>query len=159
MQEIEMGETYDGSDESRLKIVWKRMRERCSNPNRHNYHRYGGRGIGISGWESRTDFIEWALANGYRQGLYIDRIDNDAGYSPENCQFVTVTESNRNTSTVKTGWKVVRQLRSAAGDPSATYAELARAHSLSERTVRDIIQNKTWADRRYTPPPRTGAPT
>jgi hypothetical protein len=48
-------------------------------------------------WKGHPEvFIKWALENGYKEGLIIDRENNDAGYSPANCRFVTPLESARN---------------------------------------------------------------
>ena len=47
-------------------------------------------------WLDFTVFFRWAMANGYRQELQIDRIDNARGYSPDNCRWVTRSEQNRN---------------------------------------------------------------
>ena len=47
-------------------------------------------------WLDFSNFARWALANGYRQGLQIDRIDNARGYSPDNCRWVTRVVQNRN---------------------------------------------------------------
>lgn len=76
---------------------WKALLDRCLNPNHKRYKDYGGRGITVcKEWKVYEPFRDWALANGYRHGFIIDRIDNDGGYKPDNCRFVTYKESNRN---------------------------------------------------------------
>lgn len=78
--------------------IWETMRSRCNNPNRERYGDYGGRGIEVCDeWNlSAESFCEWALANGYKDGLQIDRIDNNGNYEPSNCRFVTPKENSRN---------------------------------------------------------------
>ena len=74
------------------------MKQRCYNPHTNVYKYYGGRGITVCDeWlKSYHAFRDWAFANGYREDLSIDRIDNDKGYSPENCRWVSVNEQRRN---------------------------------------------------------------
>lgn len=76
------------------------MKSRCKNANNPNYHRYGGRGITVcQEWEeSYIAFKRWAINNGYKKGLSLDREDNMRGYSPDNCRFVTQKENCQNTS-------------------------------------------------------------
>lgn len=79
--------------------VLSKMHYRCENENHSEYKDYGGRGITVcKEWamDNAQAFISWALENGWKKGLEIDRIDNDKGYSPDNCRFVTRSENCRN---------------------------------------------------------------
>jgi hypothetical protein len=81
-----------------LSYTWNCMKYRCYNKTRSNYHNYGGRGITVCDeWLNSFDvFFSWAIKAGWKQGLYIDRIDNNKGYCPENCRFVSSKISCRN---------------------------------------------------------------
>lgn len=85
---------------TRLFRVWCSMRGRCNNPNCSDFHRYGGRGIKVCAeWDSDfAAFEKWSKENGYVMGLTIDRIDNDKGYSPDNCRWTTMEVQNNNKS-------------------------------------------------------------
>jgi hypothetical protein len=87
-----------GLSSKRLYHVWLNFRDRCENSLNKQYSGYGGRGITVCDeWRNDpTDFIKWAEGNGYKEGLQIDRIDNDGNYSPENCRFVTQHENLKN---------------------------------------------------------------
>ena len=77
--------------------VWEKMKQRCNNPKHIQYADYGGRGIKVcSEWNDFKRFYEWAISNGYKETLFIDRKDNNKGYSPENCHWVTKVENNNN---------------------------------------------------------------
>lgn len=84
-----------------LYVVWANMLKRLGlkyKATPKEIKNYASRGITVCDqWREFGPFRDWALASGYKRGLFIDRIDNDSGYSPDNCRFVTRKENNRNT--------------------------------------------------------------
>lgn len=95
----------ESKSKTRLYNIWKMMRKRCNNTNRADYKRYGGRGIKVCPeWNSPEGyefFKEWALNNGYKDHLTLDRIDSDGNYCPENCRWATRYAQSINKSNVK----------------------------------------------------------
>ena len=83
---------------TRIYSIWCDMKKRCNNPKCKNYIRYGANGITVcSEWNDNfVAFYEWSMKNGYKNGLTLDRIKNDKGYSPDNCRWVTMREQNNN---------------------------------------------------------------
>jgi len=96
--------SWNNDNERRLSSVLSYMIQRCNNPKTQNYHRYGGRGISVcSEWiENRQSFVEWAIRNGWHQGLEVDRINNDGNYCPDNCRCVTHMENCKNKKNIQT---------------------------------------------------------
>lgn len=88
--------------ETRLYKIWDGIYQRCYNPKQKDYHNYGGRGIKLCDeWLLSTNFMRWALENGYKDSLSIDRIDVNEGYSPDNCRWVDDLTQNYNKRTTK----------------------------------------------------------
>ena len=80
--------------------VWQAMRDRCSNPNRADFHRYGGRGVSVcQRWEKFENF--YADMGEPPTGTSLDRIDNDKGYSKKNCRWATRKEQVYNSTRIK----------------------------------------------------------
>lgn len=116
---LKHGECLNNHAKSHLYDLWNSIKGRCKYQSNINWKHYGGRGIKVCD-EWKDDFVkfrDWALANGYQHGLDIDRINNEMGYSPENCRFVTRTVNTNNTR---------RNVRVSAFGESKTIAEWSR---------------------------------
>ena len=140
-----------GLASSPLYEVYKSMLARCGHiASGYQYkHNYEGRGITVcDAWrESRISFFEWAMANGYKKGLQLDRRDNEKGYSPENCQFVVPAVNARNRRTAKLTKSDVIAIKTAlASAKLGTIARLAEIYGVSSSTISEIKTRKIWAD-------------
>lgn len=93
---------------TRLHRLWRGFRNRCNNPNNKDYYKYGGRGIKVCDeWNDFMNFYHWAYeeANPPYTKYYeehpevyisVDRVDNDKGYSPDNCRFASMRIQDNN---------------------------------------------------------------
>lgn len=101
-----MSNARHGLSNTKLYHVWDTMNQRCSNPNSTKYSEYGGRGIVVcDDWKEPYLFMGWALLNGYKETLTIERVDPDKGYCPDNCTWIPAADqalnkrmSSKNTS-------------------------------------------------------------
>jgi hypothetical protein len=92
--------TRHGLSMEKIYGVYRGMLQRCYDKKHWLYPRYGGRGITVCNeWKQDIHaFVKWAIENGYKKGLTIERKNNDLGYSSENCTFVSLRQNLNNTS-------------------------------------------------------------
>lgn len=89
--------TTHGMYNHRLYRVWSNMSRRCNSSSSWDYQHYGGRGIKVcTRWLKVENFIDDMYPT-FKEGLTIDRIDNDGDYTPSNCRWVPETIQSRNT--------------------------------------------------------------
>ena len=84
----------------RLTNIYSMMKQRCYNTNSQNFKYYGGKGVSVCDeWRNNSQaFYDWAMTHGYKDGLTLDRIDNDGNYEPSNCRWVTMKEQDNHRS-------------------------------------------------------------
>ncbi len=85
--------TTHGYSNHPLKAIYYAMLSRCNNPKNSAYKHYGARGIFVcKEWNNLKSFVEWALLNGYKKDLTIERKNNNKEYSPSNCIWTPMSE-------------------------------------------------------------------
>lgn len=88
-----------GMSKTKLYKVWNTMKSRCFRKKDKRYSNYGGRGISVcKEWEKFEPFYQWAISNGYKEGLTIERINVNGNYEPKNCKWITLKEQALNTT-------------------------------------------------------------
>jgi hypothetical protein len=136
---------------TRLYNIWRNMRQRCGlfhGGKARDLEVYHERGIVVcESWATSFEpFKQWALTSGYAENLVIDRKDNEKGYEPSNCRWITIASSNRNRRRVylteRQTVEVYKRLKS--GD-FTTKVALAREYGVPEWVVY-YINTKRFAN-------------
>jgi DNA-binding XRE family transcriptional regulator len=132
--------TSHGKSQTLIYRLWVSIRQRCKTDKD-----YADKVFVCREWESSLDaFSDWAIANGWRKGLSLDRIDNGRGYSPDNCRFITPLEQARNKTNNKLTAAKARDIKARLG--STTQAALAQEYGVSKYTIYAIKAGKVWVD-------------
>lgn len=141
------GVTKHGHYGERIYNVWDKMRNRCNNMNYDAYESYGGRGIKVCDeWNDFETFYNWSMTHGYSDNLTLDRVDNDDGYSPENCRWATRKEQARNRRSSR--WFTY-------GGKTLTMIEWSEVTGIPYHTLSDRINEYGWdIERALTTPTR-----
>lgn len=126
-----------GLRHTRLFSILNNILTRCYNRNFKSFPRYGGRGITVcKEWRINfKSFYDWAMANGYRDDLTIDRIDNNGNYEPSNCRWVDMKRQARNTK---------RNVNVTINKETKTLIEWCEIYQINYRTVRDRL-HRGWS--------------
>lgn len=135
--------TKHGLSEHRLYGILKGMISRCYNPKHTSYRNYGAIGVSIcDDWRYNFEsFYDWAISNGYKDHLTIDRYPNKAGnYEPSNCRWATPSQQQRNTKSNVLSEVTVEEIRS---DPRSN-SELAKLYNTTWSHIAAVRQRKIW---------------
>lgn len=129
-----------GGSKTRLFRVWKGMKSRCYSKSDTKYKNYGGRGIKVCDeWQQFESFRDWALANGYRDDLTIDRIDVNGNYEPSNCRWITNKEQQNNRT---------NNLLLTYSGKTQTLTQWAEETGINEMALRSRIKKLKWPVKR-----------
>lgn len=127
--------------------VWQCMKDRCFNPNAQEAKHYIEKGISVCDeWLDFDNFYKWAVANGYKKGLSLDRIDNDGNYEPSNCRWATPKMQARNRSNnVHLTWQgethCVSEWAEILGlNPITIFTRLSRGWSVDDALGRAVCR-------------------
>ncbi len=134
------------NSKTKLYNRWRSMKGRCSIEKLAGYKYYGGKGVTVcKEWEeSFLVFKKWALKNGYRDDLQLDRTDNNGNYSPENCRFVTQKTNMRNRSTIKLSLQAAEEIRVLYATGKYTKTDIGRMFGVTRQTATSVIKNELW---------------
>lgn len=127
---------------NRAKSIWRGMMERCSNPRCKEWKNYGGRGISVSKrWLSFENFIEDMGLPG--EGMSIERINVNAGYSRSNCKWIPRNQQNRNKRDTKLTEETAAEV-SAVIQAGGVVKGVAMQYGISESHARKVSKGRYW---------------
>lgn len=138
--------------------VWSHIIDRCYRlvPEHKSYRYYKGKGIKVcDNWRDNfKSFYDWSVANGWQEGLSIDRKDSKGNYEPNNCEFVTRSENSKRmardnpilgqfngNSVLKARQVGEIKKRLMAGEPGT---RIAKDYKVHKSTIYHIRDNKSW---------------
>ena len=130
-----------------LYTVWVGMKHRCLYPKNANYKYYGSRGITVcKEWQDSFQvFYKWAKDK-HREGLELDRRDNNGSYHPENCRFTTHKENSRNSSQTKLNITQVKIIKRLLKKGELLHKEISKMFSVNVDAIYKIKNKKSWED-------------
>lgn len=131
--------TKHGKRDTKIYHVFAEIKQRCYNKSSKSYPNYGERGIKVCD-EWLNDFMtfyDWSVSHGYKEGLSIDRIDNNGNYDPSNCRWTdrkTQNNNRRNNTYISYNGK------------TQTLAQWGKELNIDQHTI-SARKRKGWTDK------------
>lgn len=144
-------ETRTTHNQSKTKLynVWCGIKRRCYNTHQKSYKNYGAKGIIMCcEWlENFQNFYDWAINNGYKEGLSIDRINPSGNYEPLNCRWIGKKEQACNKTT---------NVNIEYNGEKHCIAEWARILGIKRETLKTRLNNGWGVEKAFTTPVKKG---
>ena len=143
-EEVRAKHETHGMYQSRIYHTWRGIKQRCCDPGNYHYIGYGARGIKVCDeWLTFEGFYAWAMFNGYRDDLTIDRIDVDGNYEPANCRWVSALVQQNNKR---------NNVRLTYHGKTQTIAQWSRELGIGASTIRERLHRGWSAERALSEP-------
>lgn len=134
--------------DSKISVIYSRMKQRCNNPNDSHYKWYYAKGIKVKMTKDEL-FSLWIRDKAFKMKQpSIDRIDSNGHYEFSNCRFI---EHKRNlfkkghfACNAKLDENKVREIKRLYKDKLGTQAEIGRKFGVKRRTVEDVVHGRNW---------------
>lgn len=144
-EEHRQGSIKHNLSTTRICNIWHLMKSRCYQENCNGYESYGGRGIVVCPeWLNDLNaFYEWAIKNGYKENLTLDRVNNNGNYEPSNCRWVTKRFNSQYKGSTILDENKARGIRMLIG---AEYRliDIAKYYGITPSHVSHIKNNDLW---------------
>ena len=132
--------TKHGNSEHPLYARWLNMHARCYDPHHNRYYRYGARGIRVcERWHDFALYLEDVLPT-YREGLTLDRIDNDGNYGPDNFRWATYRTQARNRPSCIITEEEIAAMRAMYVSTGCSQREVGEAFGYSRDSVKHYLR-------------------
>lgn len=147
--------TKHNMSKTRIYHIYSHIKSRCYNPKTYAYKWYGALGICMCdewlGEEGFLNFYNWAINNGYKETLSIERLDINKGYSPENCMWIDMSKQHENTCrtiriATQNGFCFVKDLSKKYNIPKSTLYAKIRKMGKENLTEEMILKNLKGVD-------------
>lgn len=144
-----MSKTH-GFSKTKIYSLWCGIKDRCFRHKNKDYKNYGGRGIIVCNeWLKFENFYNWAIENGYKEGLTIERIDVNGNYEPNNCKWIknelqSHNKRNNHYLTYKGKTQILSEWAKEMGlnNGSTISGRLKRGWTIKQSLITPIRQNR-----------------